>query len=680
MSRNFDSSSLTQRRAQRTIAGNFLSASNNITWQSRPLLGNKDSSMLYDVKLGNMTEYTRYPTCVGISLGGSCAGLQTAITNGTTGFPGYVSGITFTVGSIIVSWSAPTTGDGPFTYVVTPYLNGVAQPSVTTTQTTYRFTNLSELQPYTFTVCAQNAVGTGPLRTTPSFVAPPSSLAPILQGQGESPMDISGPLTYVVNLGLDTVMAYAASINQAPTVTSRLLYLWAATVAQASNWVSTDTCVTGTQDGWNWDTKASAPLSDCDSIIWMASVIDYLTPQLIPSYVSPYSYSAADVARVQTAGQWSTWLALWHTWMTARQNDGTSAALTTMPTSSANWNQTIIVDGVTVNNISAFPQPQQYTRLTVKGVEKTYLTYTWDTVTSTCLTASNETDIQQSPSVGTPLTGSARDAEIDSVLALSGSLTDAQKVQAEFWAGSAVSTFSPPMMCVWLWKEYVRSVGVSCAPLVYSLLDLAIHLFEGGRVTWGIKGLYMQDRPIQEVRRRYTGQSVASWNGTIDGAQWVPYQRDNFVTPPFPDFTSGHSNFTKSLSLTMNKWFGPTLTKNPIVYDGLPWMSTLFQGVSANAVFGDFVVAAGASSIQPGVAPAAPVTLSFSTWEDIATSAGMSRLYGGIHTMSAHTAAQAVAVLVDGYINSTWNITPPPPIHAMAPPNVDAGAVDIATL
>jgi hypothetical protein len=44
--------------------------------------------------------------------------------------------------------------------------------------------------------------------------------------------------------------------------------------------------------------------------------------------------------------------------MGGRQSDGSSAALTTMPTGSANWNQTIVVDGVTVNNIAGFPAPQ----------------------------------------------------------------------------------------------------------------------------------------------------------------------------------------------------------------------------------------------------------------------------------------------------------------------------------
>jgi hypothetical protein len=40
----------------------------------------------------------------------------------------------------------------------------------------------------------------------------------------------------------------------------------------------------------------------------------------------------------------------------------------------------------------------------------------------------------------------------------------------------------------------------------------------------------------------------------------------------------------------------------------------------------------------------------------MADSAGMSRLYGGIHAIAAHSNSQTVAMEVDGYINSTWNI------------------------
>ena len=647
MPRIYDSSQLTQRRAERAIAGGFLStagtAPNNFTWGSRPTLGIKDSSILYAVKTGHMTEYTRYDTCVGISPGCPCPELNASIISPPLAIPGQVTGITFTVGSIIVSWNAL---DGVNSYMVTPYLNGVALPSVTTTTTSYRFTDLQEMQPYTFTVCGVNSGGRGP-NTTSSFVCPPQDLAGILQGS-TLPVDISPSLNYIVDAGLNYIMNYAASINMGPTIVSRLLYLWVVSVTQAWSWVTPDVHILGTHDAWNWSTKGT--LSVCDSILWICSVVDYVTPLIIPgTYKSIYACNPSAVSRVKTAGNWSGFIAAWNVWFSARQTDGSAAAVTTMPTGSANWNSTIVVDGVT--DFSTIPMPQEWTRLTVQGKKQGYLTYTWDNVTSTCLTSVDETFIKGSV---LPAVGGERDVEIDSVRNISANLTDSQKVQAEFWAGSSVGNISPPLMCAWLWKEYTRCIGTDCSTLMYSLLDLAIHLFEGARVTWLIKGFYMQDRPIQEIRRRYAGTAISSWNGTINGSLWIPYQRANFVTPPFPDFTSGHSNFTKSFAIVMTKWFGATITKNRVNYDNLPLMSTLFTSTQSNS-FGDFLVSPGTSSIQSSV-PSAPVSLSFGTWNDIAESAGMSRLYGGIHSITAHTAAQTVAIEVDGYINTTWNI------------------------
>jgi len=655
MPRIYDSSFLTQRKAEQAAASSFFTSANGSTvpWGSRPLLGIKDSSILYAVKNGAMTEYTRFDGCIGISPGCPCPVLAASLSgpNPSPAVPGFVSGIRFTVGSIIVSWNAPT-GNGPFSYMVTPYLDGVALSSVTTSALSYRFTNLDEFKNYTFAICAVNAAGTGPVMNSNAFMAPPITLSGMLAGTAPI-VDIAPSITYIINCGLNLLLQYLASLNIGPTIGSRIVYLWVASVVQAWNWITSDTHVSGVHDNWDWSLNiAPSPLNDCDSIVWIAAVVDYVMPNFVPSYISIYTYDAATLARVKNAGNWNAWQAAWNTWYTGRQADGSVAAIANQPTASANWGQTIIVDGVTVNNISAFPNPLQWTHLTVGGKMQRYLTYSWNTVLSSCLTEQNEVDIMGSVA---PLTGAARDAEVDQVVQMAGSLTDYQKVQAEFWAGSTPGNISPPLMSMWLWKEYVRSIGATCPSIMYSLLDLAVHMFEGARVTWRIKSAYMEARPIQEIRRRYTGQMVTSWNGVISGDQWMPYQPSNFVTPPFGDFNSGHSHFTKLFALTMNKWFGSNILKNTITYDGLTLMAPLFSGNQV-AAYGDFVIGAGKSNIQPGVVPSAPFTFSFNTWNDMADSAGYSRLYGGIHCLSAHTTSQTTAVLVDSYINSSWNI------------------------
>jgi hypothetical protein len=664
MSRNYDSSALIQRKAQQAIAGGFLSQFNTTNgtpvqgWGSRPTVGIKDASILAAVKVGAMTEYTRYNTCIAISPGCPCGPLLDSLIHPPflPAIPGSVTGITFTVGSIVVRWTAPTTGTGPFVYDVTPFLNGVAQATVRTTDTTYRFTNLVEWQPYTFTVCASNAAGSGPLAPSGVCLAPPADLSALLASlTSNTPIgniNTASCMSYVINCVLNDVLKTVVASNVGPTRASRLMYLYIASIAQAWNWVTADTNITGMHDNWDWTyNKASAPLSANDAIVWFICATKYIN-SFISTAPSMFTCPANVEARIHAAGDWDGWVSAWSAWYAGRMSDGSTSATSTQPTSSANWNQTVVVDGHTVNQIAGFPQPQEWTRLTVNGNRQNYLTHAWDTVQSTCLTEAEEMDIQGAVA---PVTGADRDAEIDMLMNLAANLNDQEKMIAEFWAGSTTNYMSPPLQAIWLCKEYLRTSSASCQTMIYSLLDLSIHLFEGSRVTWRLKAQHMQARPIQEIRRRYAGQPVISWNGTVDGAQWVPYQPANFITPPFADFPSGHSHFMKAFSLTMTKWFGASITPHPIICD----METLFSPcVKSNesTTFGTFTLPAGSSTVQPGIAPSAPVVLTFSTWDDIANQAGMSRLYGGIHAASAHYASQTTATLVDGYIQSTWNI------------------------
>jgi hypothetical protein len=90
-------------------------------------------------------------------------------------------------GSAILNWTAPSSDGGSAIkgYIVTPYLNGVAQTPITFNQP-----NLTEVvfgltngQTYTFTVAAFNAAGSGPASSQSNSVVPdPSSRQPTAQG------------------------------------------------------------------------------------------------------------------------------------------------------------------------------------------------------------------------------------------------------------------------------------------------------------------------------------------------------------------------------------------------------------------------------------------------------------------------------------------------------------------
>src|SRR2546430_9457229 len=57
-------------------------------------------------------------------------------------------------------------------------------------------------------------------------------------------------------------------------------------------------------------------------------------------------------------------------------------------------------------------------------------------------------------------------------------------------------------------------------------------------------------------------QQVAGWGGpckgtqSIDGGAWQPYQPANVVTPPFPEFTSGHSTFSAAGAAVLTSFTG----------------------------------------------------------------------------------------------------------------------------
>jgi hypothetical protein len=108
---------------------------------------------------------------------------------------------------------------------------------------------------------------------------------------------------------------------------------------------------------------------------------------------------------------------------------------------------------------------------------------------------------------------------------------------------------------------------------------------------------------------------VSNANFDVAGVDWVlaenwwPYQRANFVTPPFSGYTSGHSTLMSAGAQVLT-----LLTGNPYFPAGM------FEfPVEANA-FLDY---------EDG--PSVPVNLQWATYFDYADSAGMSRLWAGVH-------------------------------------------------
>jgi hypothetical protein len=199
------------------------------------------------------------------------------------------------------------------------------------------------------------------------------------------------------------------------------------------------------------------------------------------------------------------------------------------------------------------------------------------------------------------------------VLQISADLDGRKKTIAEYWADGPASETPPGH---WnLIAQYVsqrdshdldRDVKLYVV-LNNTLMDCAI-------AAWDVKRYYDTVRPISAIRFLYAGKKVRAWGGpgagtrTIDGATWHPYQPATFVTPPFAEFISGHSTFSRAAAEVLKSFTG-------------------------RGEYGDsWTQPAGASLIEPGVTPSTPVRLSWETFTGAAEEAGMSRLFSGIHT------------------------------------------------
>jgi hypothetical protein len=89
---------------------------------------------------------------------------------------------------------------------------------------------------------------------------------------------------------------------------------------------------------------------------------------------------------------------------------------------------------------------------------------------------------------------------------------------------------------------------------------------------------------------------------------WMTYQASNFVTPPFPGYTSGHSTYSRSAAETLT------------VLTGSPYFPGGYQ---------TYIIPKGWLKFEDG--PSEDVMLNWVKFTDLADQAGESRIWGGIH-------------------------------------------------
>jgi len=145
--------------------------------------------------------------------------------------PGAPTGVSATAGqaSAQVSWTAPSSGGAPDSYVVTPYIGSTAQTPTTVTgtppATTKNITGLTAGTSYTFRVRAANLGGTGPESAVSNAVTPTGAGAPSAPTGATAVADSKSAIVSWTEPGSDggsaitgyTVTPFVGATAQAPT-------------------------------------------------------------------------------------------------------------------------------------------------------------------------------------------------------------------------------------------------------------------------------------------------------------------------------------------------------------------------------------------------------------------------------------------------------------------------------
>ncbi len=187
---------------------------------------------------------------------------------------------------------------------------------------------------------------------------------------------------------------------------------------------------------------------------------------------------------------------------------------------------------------------------------------------------------------------------------------------ALFWADGG-GTSTPPGH----WNQIAIDVGLEQGQdllenaRMMALLNFA--LADAGIASWDAKYVYNIWRPIDGVR-----QADSDGNAdTVQNGNWTPL----ITTPSFPSYTSGHSTFSAAAAAVLTDLFGTVAftTRADVGSTGLWPPSDDISGLRVR---------------------------SFTSFQQAAEEAGLSRIYGGIHfsfdNTAGRTAGNAVGQLV----------------------------------
>ena len=183
---------------------------------------------------------------------------------------------------------------------------------------------------------------------------------------------------------------------------------------------------------------------------------------------------------------------------------------------------------------------------------------------------------------------------------------------ARFWADGA-GTSTPPGHWNLVAAQVATETGNSIAENARLFAMLNVTLADAAIVAWDAK--YTDDfwRPITAIQNGETDDNDL----TVADPTWQPF----LITPPFPEYISGHSTFSGAAATVLTAVFGADYA-----------FSATSQGLVG-------------------------VTRSFTSFEAAAAEAGRSRIYGGIHYEFSNEDGQAAGKALANYVLKIFDNT-----------------------
>ena len=336
-------------------------------------------------------------------------------------------------------------------------------------------------------------------------------------------------------------------------------------------------------------------------------------------------------------------------YLSKRSNDNSNVAGTFTPSSQyPNSGQFISTNGSTAmtQDLTMLPNANLWCGLEIESKGKiqrqNYLTPEWGDVVGLISTRERDTLVNRISNTFYP-SSEVLTKEIKELLEICQNLSDKEKVIAEFWEGGG-GTCTPPGFWIFFARCCVLTKNLDLTQEALLLYRMTASLFQVGILAWRIKRKHLQLRPIQSIRQLRPEITVSSYDGqSISSKQWMPYQEPSFVTPPFPDFVSGHSSFSSIGARVLTDFFGTNIIPSSKLFNSR-WMNILspvLRTMDPLCNMCSITVYPRQSVIQSTV-PATGVTLSWTTWDQMAEEAGKSRIFGGIHYESSNQGGLAL--------------------------------------